>query len=137
MAMGGSGGKGPLSEINVTPLVDVMLVLLVMFMVTAPLINTGVDLELPQGPTQTLSSDEGKLVVEINAKGEVKMGARVFKTNQELTEAIKLNPTMQGPDSEVFLEADKNLTYGTVVQIMGVIKDAGVKKLNLVTNPLE
>ena len=65
------------------------------------------------------------------------MGARIFANNQELMEAIKLNPTMQGPDSEVFLEADKNLTYGTVVQIMGVIKDAGVKKLNLVTNPLE
>jgi biopolymer transport protein TolR len=138
MAMGGSGGGGgaPLSEINVTPLVDVMLVLLVMFMVTAPLINTGVDLDLPQGAAQTLSNDEGKLVVSIDAKGVVKLGDKPFKDNAELTEAIRNNPKIQA-ESEIFLEADKNLTYGTVVQIMGVIKDAGVKKLNLVTNPLE
>ncbi len=138
MAMGGSGGGGgaPLSEINVTPLVDVMLVLLVMFMVTAPLITTGVDLDLPQGAAQTLSNDEGKIVVSIDAKGVVKLGEKAFIDMVALTEAIRLNPKIQA-ESEIFLEADQNLTYGTVVRIMGVIKDAGVKKLNLVTNPLE
>jgi len=137
MAIGGGGGSGqPLSEINVTPLVDVMLVLLVMFMVTAPLINTGVDLDLPQGPAQQLSNDEGKLVVSIDAKGVVKLGEKPFADAKSLLEAIKANPKIQ-VESEIFLEADQNLTYGTVVRIMGVIKDAGVKKLNLVTNPLE
>jgi biopolymer transport protein TolR len=134
MAIGGGGGGGPLSEINVTPLVDVMLVLLVMFMVTAPLINTGVDLELPQGPKQQLSNDEGKIVLVMDAKGVIKLGDKEMKTDTELSEAIKANPKIQA-ESELFLQAHKDLSYGSVVRIMGIVKDAGVKKLNLVTNP--
>jgi TolR protein len=119
-----------LSEINVTPLVDVMLVLLIIFMVTAPLMQQGIDVNLPKAKGKELPPEERISIV-------VKKGGALFLNDQpmsktdmisKLTAISKLNPN-------VFLRADKDVPYGTVVEIMGDIKEAGIEKLGMVTEP--
>jgi biopolymer transport protein TolR len=119
-----------LSEINVTPLVDVMLVLLIIFMVTAPLMQQGIDVNLPKAKGKDLPPEERISIV-------VKKGGTLFLNDQpisktdmisKLTAISKLNPN-------VFLRADKDVPYGTVVEIMGDIKEAGIEKLGMVTEP--
>jgi len=119
-----------LSEINVTPLVDVMLVLLIIFMVTAPLMQQGIDVNLPKAKGKDLPPEERISIV-------VKKGGTLFLNDQpisktdmisKLTAISKLNPN-------IFLRADKDVPYGTVVEIMGDIKEAGIEKLGMVTEP--
>jgi biopolymer transport protein TolR len=133
MAMS-SGGKGDLnSDINVTPLVDVMLVLLIIFMVTAPMMNSGVDLELPQAETAPLTDDEGKLVLSLDKKGALFLGDTPIKWD-ELETKLAANAKVQA-DKQLYIEADKNLAYGLVIQVMAVARKAGVQKILMMTDP--
>lgn len=135
--MGMSAGKGGdlNSEINVTPLVDVMLVLLIIFMVTAPMMQTGVDLELPQAEASAIPDEEGKLILSIDKAGKVYLGS-VEVPFEELEVKLSTNAKVQA-DRELYIEADKNLPYGMVLQTMAIAKKVGVTKLMMLTDPLE
>ncbi len=132
--MTGGGNNGQMmSDINVTPLVDVMLVLLIIFMVTAPMMMQGLDVSLPEATAEPLESEKEHLVVTIDTKNQVFIND--FKVTVDgLGE--KLIKILEGrSDREVFLKADKDISYGTVVQVMAAIKGAGVEKLGMVTEP--
>lgn len=123
--------RGTMSQINVTPLVDVMLVLLVIFMVTAPMMQTGVEVNLPKAETKSLAAKEDTLVVSIEKNGRTSINTTEVPADQ-LTE--KLNSMLAGREKrEVFLKADTSVPYGEVVQVMARIKAAGVERLGMVT----
>jgi biopolymer transport protein TolR len=135
--MTGPGGKGDLnSDINVTPLVDVMLVLLIIFMVTAPMMSSGVDLQLPQAEGALLEDDmEGKLILSLDRKGGVFLGEVPVPWN-ELEVKLSTNAKVIA-DRELYIEADATLPYGTVIQVMAIAKKAGVQKLLMMTDPVD
>jgi biopolymer transport protein TolR len=136
VAMGtGDSGGGMLGEINVTPLVDVMLVLLIIFMVTAPMLQTGVDVDLPDAKAQTIPDDEGKLILTLTKDKRLFLG-KLQIPYESMEEALKNNAKLQA-DQELYLHADTNLPYGEVVKVMAAVKQAGVSKLGMVTDPLE
>jgi TolR protein len=119
-----------LSEINVTPFVDVMLVLLVIFMVTAPLLQQGVDVNLPKAKGKDLPPEE-RITIVIKRGGNIFMNDNSVSMNdmaKKLSAISKLNPN-------VFLKADKDVPYGLVVEVMGEIKEAGIEKLGMITEP--
>jgi biopolymer transport protein TolR len=120
-----------ISQINVVPLVDVMLVLLVIFMVTAPILQQGVSVELPQAKAGALSGEEEQFVVSIDKKGTI------FLNDNTITLA-ELGPKLEAvmrlkPEKQVFLRADRAVAYGEVVQAMAAIKGAGVQSLGMIT----
>ncbi len=123
----------PLSEINVTPFVDVMLVLLIIFMVTAPMMQQGIDVDLPETTTQNLRIRDEPLVLTVKKGGEYFLGRR------EIPEAElgdKLAAILQGLDrKEIFLRADKGARYGAVVKALAAARQAGATKLGMVTEP--
>lgn len=122
--------RSVLSEINITPFVDVMLVLLVIFMVTAPLMQQGVDVNLPKAKGKELPTEE-RIALIIKKDRTVYMNENpvsIPEMRQKLEAISKLNPN-------VFLKADKDVPYGLVVEVMGEIKDAGIEKLGMVTEP--
>jgi biopolymer transport protein TolR len=125
-----------MSEINVTPFVDVMLVLLIIFMVTAPLLTAGVPLELPQAKGKELEASKEPIVISVTGKGEVFLGQEE-KTPMRLEEiGPKLNAmagNRGGADEPIFVRGDKSVQYGLVAQVMGRIKEAGFKKISLIT----
>jgi len=126
-------GDRPLSEINVTPLVDVMLVLLVIFMVTAPMMLQGVDVDLPETTTQPIRVRDEPLVLTVKKEGTFFIGRRELPA-AELT--AKLAAIFEGRDSkEIFLRADKETPYGFVVQALAAAREAGAKQLGMVTEP--
>jgi biopolymer transport protein TolR len=132
MAFEESGG-GAISNINVTPLVDVMLVLLVIFMVTAPILQQGVNINLPKVKAAALTGEEQQLVVAVNRQGEVYL-------NDTPTTLPELGPKLQAilklrPDRQVFLRADQNVKYGEVMRVISTVKGAGVERLGMVTEP--
>ena len=131
----GGGGSGTMTEINVTPLVDVMLVLLIIFMVSAPMLQTGVDVNLPQANAQTIPDDEGKLILTITKDKRVFLGKLQIPWDD--VEKMLKNNAKLNEDKELYLHADKDLLYGDVVKIMAAVKQAGVDKLGMVTDPLE
>ena len=136
MSMGtGGGGGGAITEINVTPLVDVMLVLLIIFMVTAPMLQTGIDVNLPQAKAQTIPDDEGKLILTVTKDKRVFLGKLQIPWDE--VEASLKNNAKLNADKELYLHADRGLLYGDVVKIMAAVKQAGVDKLGMVTDPLE
>ena len=126
----------PMSEINVTPFVDVMLVLLIIFMVTAPLLTAGVPLELPQAKGKQLEANKEPIVISVTKKGEVFLGQEE-KTPLRLDEiGAKLNAVAGnrgGADEPIFVRGDKSVEYGLVARVMGRIKEAGFKKISLIT----
>jgi len=123
-----------LSEINVTPLVDVMLVLLIIFMVTAPMMQSGIGVNLPQAETESAPSEEG-LTLTITKDRYIHMEDSAV--NQFLLEQ-KLKEYFYGKEKKVvFLRADESLNYGFVIHIMDIIKKAGVEVLGLVSEPIE
>jgi TolR protein len=122
--------KSVLSEINVTPFVDVMLVLLVIFMVTAPLMQQGIDVNLPQAKGKDLPPKE-RISLVIRKDRTIYINDTVLtipELRRKLEAISKVNP-------EVFLKADKDVPYGLVAEVMGEIKDAGIEKLGMVTEP--
>lgn len=137
MAMNTSGGRetGTLSEINVTPLVDVMLVLLIVFMITAPMLQTGVDVDLPDAKAQTIPDDTGMLIVTITKERRVYIGKMEIPFG-EVEEKLRGNAKLQA-DKEAYLHADTRLSYGDVVKVMAAVKLAGAQKMGLITDPLE
>jgi biopolymer transport protein TolR len=130
---GGGNNSQLMSDINVTPFVDVMLVLLIIFMVTAPMMMQGVDVSLPEATAEPLESEKDHLIITIDTKNQVFIND--FQVSVDgLGE--KLKKILEGrSDREVFLKADKDISYGTVVQVMAEVKGAGVEKLGMVTEP--
>ena len=137
MAM--SGGKGApgrttMSEINVTPMVDVMLVLLIIFMVTAPLIQQGVKVNLPETRAAPVESNEKKLVLSVDASKRIFLGDVEIPID-DLEEKLRTNAKAQA-DKEIFLHADKSLPYGVVVEVMAAAQRAGIGNLGMITDPV-
>jgi len=125
----------PLAEINVTPLVDVMLVLLIIFMVTAPMLSMGIDVNLPRVQSKSLDIAEEKLVLTISDSREIYLNKNKLPL-EELTS--KLTAIFSNRiDREIFLRADKNVPYGFVVEVMSEVRKAGVDKLGMITEPPE
>ena len=132
MTSGGSR-EGFMSDINVTPFVDVMLVLLIIFMVTAPMMMQGVDVSLPEATSEPLDSEKEHLIITIDKKSQIFIND--YKVSVEFL-SEKLAKILEGrADREVFLKADKDMRYGTIVKVMAEIKGAGVEKLGMVTEP--
>jgi biopolymer transport protein TolR len=126
-------GGGAISNINVTPLVDVMLVLLVIFMVTAPILQQGVSINLPKVRAAALTGEEQQLVVAVSRNGKVYL-------NDTPTNIAELGPKLQAilklrPDRQVYLRADQSVRYGEVMQVIATVKSAGVERLGMVTEP--
>jgi biopolymer transport protein TolR len=135
MAFGSTDG-GPrraMTDINVTPLVDVMLVLLIIFMVTAPLIQSGVKVDLPRASAQQMEHQEEKLVLTITRDRRVYLGSSEIPP-AELERKLASNARIQ-KDKELYLHADRSLPYGQVVEIMAVARRAGVESLGMITDP--
>ena len=127
-----SGGDGELnSEINVTPMVDIMLVLLIIFMITAPMMNTGVQLDLPQVTAKNIEDPEGKLVLSIDKANKVYLGGTQV-TWQDLGTKLQANERVK-KESELYIEADTALPYGVVITAMAVAKNSGVAKVMMLT----
>jgi biopolymer transport protein TolR len=128
----GRGGRRGFRDINVTPLVDVMLVLLVVFMVTAPLLTTGLKIELPNVAATNTPVKDGQLIVEVTADGRVMfaeedVSGRVF-------ESFAKNVRVQD-ERELYIRADKNCRYGTVAEVVAAARKSGVASLNLLVDP--
>jgi biopolymer transport protein TolR len=126
--------SGAISQINVTPLVDVMLVLLIIFMVTAPILQQGVELELPKETIAPIEGEGEQLVVSIDRKGEVFIG------EGNKVDVPQLGPKLSGilerrQDKRVFIKADKNVEYGIVMSVMATMRRAGIFKVGLITEP--
>lgn len=136
--------RGPMAEINVTPFVDVMLVLLVIFMVTAPLLQAGVEIDLPEAKAPTLETEEQKLdILKIEGFGRITFNdeSLEFVSQAELrewlTRVLVNRPVRPDGAEDVFIQADRQLPYGYVVGIMALLQQMGVDKLGLVTETPE
>jgi biopolymer transport protein TolR len=133
----GGSGRQTLTEINVTPLVDVMLVLLIIFMVTAPLIQQGVDVNLPEARAKPVEAEEQKLVLSIKADKTLYLGTSEDAARipfERLEEKLRGNARAM-KDKELYLHADKALPYGFVVDVMATVQRAGVVNVGMITNP--
>ncbi|KIH78212.1 biopolymer transporter ExbD [Geoalkalibacter ferrihydriticus DSM 17813] len=132
-----AGGRRMLSQINVTPFVDVMLVLLIMFMVTVPMMQSGVEVNLPEvADAPTLDQVQDPLVVSVTRGGEISIGQVLVESPEQLLPVLR--QVMVGRETqEVFLEADRDVPYGRVVQVMAAIRGAGIEKLGMIAQPPE
>lgn len=142
MAIGttNKNGRTVLSEINVTPFVDVMLVLLIIFMVTTPILYQGVSVDLPKVASKPIPAlqSEKKLMITLTKSSEIYIDETRYNLSN-LTNAIKDNSLIKGKDlnnQQVFLRADSSVRYGYVIKVMNEIKKAGIDKVGLITEPL-
>jgi len=136
MVMGpknGGGRRGLVAEINVTPLVDVMLVLLIIFMVTAPMMTQGLEVNLPETTTKELRQKEEPLVISLNKDGKIKL-RNVSASPEYLWEQLNAMSDEE-KKNPIYLRADKDVPYGNVVVLMADIKRAGFEKLGMLTQP--
>jgi biopolymer transport protein TolR len=125
----------PMAEINVTPLVDVVLVLLIIFMVTAPMLQMGIDVNLPKAKSQNVEVNEEKVILTIDSAKEI----FINKTKIPLTElGGRLEGVYAGRmDRDIYMRADRAVPYGFVVQVMAEVRKAGIDKLGMITEPPE
>ena len=130
----GGGGRAPVSEINVTPLVDVMLVLLIIFMISAPMLTKGIEVDLPKTRAPRMDIDEEKLLLTIDKDRRVFLGETEVPFDK-LEAALTTNARLQ-KDREIYLRADETVPYGFVAKVMALIRRGGIEKLGLVTDPL-
>ena len=134
MAFTSGSGQGPMSEINVTPMVDVMLVLLVIFMITAPMMQQGVKVELPSTESAAMPEpDSARLVVTLTADHRAFIGSSEVP-RERLGELLSANAKLKR-DKELYLHADHRLPYGVVVAVMAAAKKAGADSIGMVTDP--
>jgi len=131
--MQAGNGKKLMSEINVTPLVDVMLVLLIIFMVTAPMMTQGLDVNLPQTTAKSIKTQEDPLFMTINKKGEIFLEEHMIRL-EDLEEKVK-SIFKYRRDKELLLRADRDIPYGVVIKVIAAVKRAGIDKLGMVTEP--
>ena len=138
--MAGSGGGGRrgrrravMAEINVTPMVDVMLVLLIIFMVSAPLLTVGVPIDLPQTKAKSLDQDKEPLTVSVNTKGEVYLQNSEIKIDDLVAKLQAITQTRGGADERIYVRGDRKVDYGTVMRVMGRLSAAGFRRVALVT----
>jgi len=121
-----------LSEINVTPLVDVMLVLLIIFMVTAPILQTGIDVQLPETKNVTETNPQERIVITISRDGFIYYGSESINF---FTIAERLKKDVKGPKDEIFLRADKDVKWNSIVSVIDAIRGAGYSEIKLITKP--
>lgn len=121
----------PMGEINVTPFVDVMLVLLIVFMVTAPLLTVGVPVDLPKTKASQISDDQTPLVISIKKDGQLALQNRIIESD-ELVPRLEAVSRVK-PDTRIFVRGDKDVPYGDVIAIMGRVQAAGFSRVALVT----
>ena len=135
MSFGGppSEGGGSISDINVTPLVDVRLVLLVIFMVTAPILQQGVAIDLPKVAAAPLTGDEEQLVVNVNKAGQVFLNDTPMALDALTSKLAAIHAAR--PDRQVYVRADQSVPYGQVMATMGAVRASGLTKIGLVTEP--
>ena len=133
MLTGPSSRRGALAEINVTPLVDVMLVLLIIFMITAPMLQHEVEVDLPEVTNKPRTPSEEQLVLTVTKEGSVFLNNTAY-TLEALRPQLQVLSQAQ-PDQEMFLRADAEVPYGTVVKVMDAVKKAGILRLGMITQP--
>ena len=141
MNMAGSSGGGGrrrgrkpvMAEINVTPMVDVMLVLLIIFMVSAPLLTVGVPLDLPQTQAKSLEQDKTPLQLSVDIKGKIFINDTEVSMAELVPKLKAITEARGGMEERIYMRADKKADYGTVAKIMGQLSGAGFKRLALVT----
>jgi len=130
----GDGRQNLISDINVTPLVDVMLVLLIIFMVTAPMMQHGIQVDLPVTESKSIKSQQDPLVLSITKKGIIYI--ENYKVEVDDLENKLKKIFAQRAAKEVFLQADKDVPYGFVITVMSRVKEAGITKVGMITEPL-
>lgn len=139
LSSGRSGGRrrrahAMMSEINVTPLVDVMLVLLIIFMVTAPLLTAGVSVDLPKVKAQAISQpDDAPLEISVDSRGGISMGKTTVRLDKLKSTLAAI--AVEKPDRRVYIRADSRLDYGKVMEVMTVVNSSGFSKIALITDP--
>ncbi len=124
-------GRSMMSQINVTPFVDVMLVLLVVFMITAPLLTVGVPVELPKSTAPEISGEDEPLAVSINAAGLIFLGDSEIALEELGPRLVAV--TDRNPDARIFVRGDKSIDYGMVMAVMGALAESGFTNLALIT----
>ena len=129
----GGRRKAVMAEINVTPMVDVMLVLLIIFMVSAPLLTVGVPLDLPQTQAKSLEQDKTPLQLSVDIKGKIFINDTEVSMTDLVPKLKAITDARGGMDERIFMRADKKADYGTVARVMGQLSGAGFKRLALVT----
>ncbi len=130
----GNGGRGrykPMSEINVTPMVDVMLVLLIIFMVAAPLLTVGVPVDLPQTKAPAITEQKEPLVITVNAEGHLFLQNAAI-ADDELVPKLQAI-TKNNPEADIYVRGDRAINYGRVMEVMGMVGAAGFTKVSLIT----
>ena len=141
-AAGSSGGvvgrrrhtrKPVMAEINVTPMVDVMLVLLIIFMVSAPLLTVGVPIDLPQTKAKSLDQDKEPLTISVNTKGEIYLQNSEIKIEELVAKLQAVTQARGGTDERIYVRGDKKVDYVTVMRVMGRLSSAGFRRVALVT----
>ena len=135
--MGFSTNKGPstsMSEINVTPLVDVMLVLLIIFMISAPLLQSGVEIDLPQGNLE-MSVNEENLILSLDAEGKHYLNDKFLHPDVLLENVSKA--VASSKSKTVYIRGDANIKYGMVVELLSRLREAGIDQVSLITEPVE
>lgn len=129
-------GQSVLAEINITPMVDVMLVLLIIFMVTAPMLHQGIDIDLPEVNASSVAATQEDLVLSIDADGRLFLGSDKDASFSLETIGDKLKAIFENKEKkELYLHADKGVLYGFVVKVMALCQQAGVERVGMITQP--
>ncbi|NBW39458.1 protein TolR [bacterium] len=135
MALSGPGGEGPVANINVTPLVDVMLVLLIIFMVTAPMLQQGVEVNLPKATTAPLQGDSEQVVLSVDSTGKLFLGSGNEVPLSQLADKVKAVMLAKGGVQKIYIQGDTAIDYGTIMEVMGRLHRGGITQIGLISDP--